>query len=701
MKSTILSFLLLLFSVMTVGAQEKQPAFPGAEGYARYVTGGRGGKVYYVTNLNDSGEGSLRWAINQTGKRTILFKVSGTIFLQSALSINSGDVTIAGQSAPGDGICVADYPFTINANNVIIRYMRFRLGQQQVAYHEGDGLGAMDHEGIMIDHCSVSWSIDECLSVLGNKNTTVQWCISSHSLVNAGHVKGAHGYGGNWGGDHASFHHNLMIHHVSRTPRLGPRPTTQLNEHMDMRNNVIYNWAGNGCYGGEGMDVNIVNNYYKPGPGTPTNNAVAYRLAGIGVRTNSYVTTYPAYAPALHKWGHLYVNGNFNPQYASVTNDNWTYGIYSQVDASGCDGTFTQMTKDTIRLSEPIDFIYTTTHSAKDAYERVLDYVGCSKSRDSYDAELINDARSGTASHQGIGLSKGFINSQEDLRPDGAGDDWSPWPTLNSTTAPLDSDGDGIPNTYEEFTLNTDPYDATDGAQVASNGYTNLENYLNSLVSDITAAQNAGGVAEGDIVEVGSDVPETLEISARTSDGTGNFGSDDYKIIGTSGNKLTTATSGVYMKASRNTDYTFKLPEGIKVSSIKVEGYMNGDTGTGYVWKVGNLTLGSKNAANDYVLRNRKASGAGDDNYTFTFSPALEGSITLAVTGDAQSAIIATLYVEDTHTAVTSIAAAASPRSHNIYSIDGRLLISNASQAQVSGLTKGIYIMNGKKLVVR
>jgi hypothetical protein len=265
------------------------PAFPGAEGFGMYATGGRGGSVYHVTSLaDDSQEGTLRKAVENNAARIIVFDVSGTIHLTRALAIK-GNKTLLGQTAPGDGICVADYPVTMGGDNIIVRYMRFRLGNKYVANHEGDGLGSMDHHNIIIDHCSVSWSIDECLSVYGGKNITVQWCIASQSLKNAGHSKGSHGYGGNWGGSGASYHHNLIAHNESRTPRLGPRPGTQTDERMDMRNNVIYNWGGEGCYGGEGMNVNIVNNYYKPGPCTLASKAsVQKRIAKIGIRTTEY-----------------------------------------------------------------------------------------------------------------------------------------------------------------------------------------------------------------------------------------------------------------------------------------------------------------------------------------------------------------------------------------------------------------------------
>ena len=499
-----------LLATSSVSAQELQPAFPGAEGFGRYVTGGRGGNVFHVTNLNDSGEGSLRWALSQAGIKTIVFDVSGTIELKSKLNIPS-NTTIAGQTAPGDGICVADYPCAINGNNVIVRYMRFRLGNDYVTTNGADGwdgFGALDKNNYIIDHCSVSWSIDECLWCIGGKNITVQWCISAQSLRHAGHTKGNHGYGGNWGGSGASFHHNLMIHHESRTPRLGPRYTTQLDERMDMRNNVIYNWTGNGVYGGEAMTINIVNNYYKPGPGSPSG-VKGMRIAAVNLRTTKYVTQYTAYKPTEHIWGKFFVDGNVNTKYSQVTEDNWTYGMYNQISNSDNDNLYTAVAKDTMRLRSPMPFPHTTTHSADVAYEKVLAYAGASLHRDSHDALMVSDCRDGIATYTGDYYEKkatsptegkknaaGIINSPYDNKPAGADDNWSPWPTLTSNIPPVDTDGDGIPDSWEEE-HGLDPNNAEDGKIVAEDGYTNLEHYLNSLVEDITEAQLADGTIEG------------------------------------------------------------------------------------------------------------------------------------------------------------------------------------------------------------
>ena len=495
--------LMLLFTIVSM-AQEKQLAFPGAEGFGRFTTGGRGGKVYHVTTLEDNGKtslvGSLRWANAQSGPRTIVFDVSGTIMLQSALRI-SKNTTLAGQTAPGDGICIANYPVTLD-ENVIIRYVRFRLGNEALktnpSAHEGDGLGAMDRKNIIVDHCSVSWSIDECLSVYGSQNITVQWCISAQSLVNSGHSKGSHGYGGNWGGSGASYHHNLMIHHTSRTPRLGPRPGTQTDERMDMRNNVIYNWSGNGCYGGEGMNVNIVNNYYKPGPGTLQGAAgIQQRIAGIGIRTTSY-TKHDTDSPnqwdvMWHVWGKFFVDGNVNPLQSAVTRDNWTYGIYNQIRQQDVDNTFNQAVKDSMRLNEPIHFLATTTHSAEKAYEQVLKYVGASLHRDALDEIMVSDARSGEATFTGSGNRKGFINSQEDVKSKIP----TLWPELKQEEAKADTDGDGMPDEWEDsHGLNKN--NKADGNISGEDGYTNLEVYLNSLVAHITAAQNEGGELLGE-----------------------------------------------------------------------------------------------------------------------------------------------------------------------------------------------------------
>lgn len=469
------------------------PAFPGAEGFGRYTTGGRGGKVYHVTTLEDGiGEGTLRHALMQKGARTVVFDVAGTIFLDRSLRIENGDLTLAGQTAPGQGICIARYPVTIHADNVIIRYLRFRVGNEGGG--EPDGLGSTDCKNVIVDHCSISWSVDECCSVYGGENLTVQWCLVSESLRTAGHAKGRHGYGAIWGGAKASFHHNLLAHHESRVPRLGPRPGTQEREYMDMRNNVFYNWAGHGCYGGEGMKVNIVNNYYKPGPATPKNEPVEYRIAALGVRTTKYCYradgTPNVWQPMEHVWGQFYVDGNVVEGHPDVTRDNWTKGIYEQIDNSSCDNTFTAQVKKDMRLSAPLDAGIVTTHSAEQAYNLVLQHAGCSKQRDSIDERIIKETRNGTATYTGSVTKDakrypGLIDLPGDVKPGGSA---SAWPELSDgNIAPetlKDTDGDGIPDTWE-LLYNLDPKDASDGAALtlSKEGYTNLEVYMNTLVN--------------------------------------------------------------------------------------------------------------------------------------------------------------------------------------------------------------------------
>ena len=313
-KLTLITYIVLFFSIISINAQTA--AFPGAEGHGRNTTGGRGGMVYYVTNLTDvnSGnsttrEGSLRWCLSQNGTKTILFKVSGTIILKSNLSISKGNVSILGQSAPGDGVCVGGFPVSISANNVIIRYLRFRMGQEYISSADGaDVLGSRGYSNFIVDHCSMSWSTDECVSIYGNENTTLQWCIITESLRLAKHSKGPHGYGGIWGGKRASFHHNLLANNDSRTPRFGPATSTQGTDTTDMRNCVIYNWGGIGCYGAEAMKVNIVNNYYKAGPATSSGNAKA-RICAIDKKI--VLSTTDDFYPINNVWGKFYIDGNY------------------------------------------------------------------------------------------------------------------------------------------------------------------------------------------------------------------------------------------------------------------------------------------------------------------------------------------------------------------------------------------------------
>lgn len=496
----------LMGLLCTCGSMAQVPAFPGADGYGRYTKGGRGGTVYYVTTLDDGDqEGTLRYGVTKLTNATILFKVSGTIHLNSSLRISSSNITVAGQSAPGDGICLADYPVEVSGNNVIVRYMRFRMGDQKLTADEADGadaFGGRFSTNVIIDHCSISWCTDECASFYANTNFTMQWCIISESLRMSLHSKGAHGYGAIWGGIGASYYHNLMMHHDSRTPRFGTGSLGTPNDHyVDMRNNVIYNWSGNGCYGAEGMNINIINNYYKPGAATTTK--AKDKFISIDDATSEDGTT--------SIWGKYFIQGNINTKYTTVNSDNW-----NGVSINTSDLINGQKTREDLDNGSDVGEVpLLHQHTAEGCFPLVLQYAGCSKSRDAIDERLATECKNGTYTYMGASANKGgLIDKLTDLKPADAGDDWSPWPELKSTEAPTDTDGDGIPDEWETA-HGLDPNNAKDGNTRNEEGYTMLEVYLNSLVEDITNGQNAGAEEVGKAGEPYQ--PETKVANASIS----------------------------------------------------------------------------------------------------------------------------------------------------------------------------------------
>lgn len=443
------------------------------EGGGAGVTGGDGGTIYRVSRLDDSMDpntglpmpGTLRYAVTQTGARRILFSTSGTIHLNSELRIKTGTLTIDGQSAPGEGICIADYPLVINATNVIVRFIRVRLGDESLK--EFDAVSVNDSKDVVLDHLSCSWSVDECVSCYGNENFTMQYCIVSESLKNSVHGKGNHGYAGIWGGKNASFHHNLLAHHDSRNPRFDHDyvNATHIGP-IDFVNNVVYNWGGNSAYGGEGSTnagggrhINFVNNYYKPGPAT--NSKVRTRL----------VDPWTSCDNCTHKYGgsvsvpKIYLVGNTMDGSAEVTEDNWN-GSTKSKSVAGAD---VRWTKDLTALA--------TEQTAADAYETVLAKAGCSLSRDAVDTRIVQEVREGKFTFSGSnGSTGGLIDTQSDV---------GGWPELKTAEKPIDTDYDGIPDEWEtQFGL--DPKNPND-ARVATlvTGHTNLDVYLCHLVRNL------------------------------------------------------------------------------------------------------------------------------------------------------------------------------------------------------------------------
>ena len=497
---------------------QNAPAFPGAEGHGRYTTGGRGGKVIHVTNLNDDGNGSLRWALSQSGAKTIVFDVSGYIDLKSQLNVSS-NTTIAGQTAPGDGITLRYYTLYFGkCDNVIVRFIRSRRSQVKDVNDGADATWGRNRKNIILDHCSFSWSIDEVASFYDNLNFTMQWCNITEGL-NAGHNKGNHSYGGIWGGKDASFHHNFIAHVQNRAPRFngarydwdGYDKTLYENsiqaERVDFRNCVMYNWGdGNGCYGGPGGGyINMINNYYKAGPGTKNKTRVTQ--VSVSDASNGGDNPFPGYA------SRYYINGNYVTAASSPENYDWQGVIYDSglytingekyiADPNHYYGENQTYEKNTngvdcirLKLDEPIDAGEVTTHNAQTAYEKVLKYCGASYVRDACDLRYAEEAENGTTTFKGAIVNRaGILDIIND--PEGTEDPTTAsYPTLREEKRPadFDTDGDGIPDEWE--TANgLNPSDANDGNEytIDSEGiYTNIEVYLNSLVEHIMKDGNA------------------------------------------------------------------------------------------------------------------------------------------------------------------------------------------------------------------
>lgn len=537
-------FTTMAAALMSAAALAQAPAFPGAEGHGRYVTGGRGGKVVHVTNLNDSGTGSFREAV-KSGKRIIVFDVAGVIALKSDLKF-ADNITILGQTAPSPGITLRYYTVQPGNNN-IIRFLRIRRGEEKNINDGADATWQRNKTGIIFDHCSFSWSIDEVASFYDNNNFTMQWCTVAESLTNPGHSKGAHGYGGIWGGKLASFHHNFVGHLMNRGPRFnGARygwtgytsnkdydtykwENPVQAENVDFRNCVMYNAQGT-CYGGPGGgQINIVNNYYKAGPsqslkGTTQNgikvdvstgkergNQERITLVTVSTSSNSD-KNHPEFYEMTSRY---FINGNTtettkgsvikNKDWKGVSYDKGTYTYNDEIysaDKKNLYGdavehkTINGVSCVKIKMDTPAPTGEVTTHSAAESFIKVLSYSGASLYRDEIDARYMEEAKTGTALYKGsITLSPGMIDKVSDVKG---------YTEANFGTATrpadFDTDKDGIPDAWE-LANGLNPNDGSDALTYSLDGkgyYTNVEVYANSLVEDIMKQGNADAESKVD-----------------------------------------------------------------------------------------------------------------------------------------------------------------------------------------------------------
>ena len=663
-------------AVLSIAAFAQAPAFPGAEGHGRYVTGGRGGKIVHVTNLNDSGTGSLRAAVNGSDKKIVVFDVGGVIALKSDLKIGA-NTTIAGQTAPAPGITVRYYTIRPDASNIIVRFIRFRRGQEKDVNDGADAIWTRHQTGQIYDHCSFSWSIDEIASFYDNNNFTMQWCTLAESLNNAGHGKGAHGYGGIWGGKLASFHHNLIAHVNNRSPRFnGARydwtgytsnklysqykwANAVQSENVDFRNCVIYN-CGNGCYGGPGGGrINIVNNYYKTGPAASTD-----RVTNISIGNSTSSSDNSKYwnMTSLYYIKGNQVNSNANRDWTGINYDSGVFTINGEkytLDTNhyyGDDVTYTKNSAGQdcvrIRLENPTEAGEVTTHSALKAYEKVLSFAGASLNRDDVDTRYAKETREGTATYSGsVTKKKGRI----DLVSDVQGYTEANFGT-GSRPAGYDTDNDGIPDEWEKAN-GLNPNNASDALLFTldkKNWYSNIEVYLNSLVQDIMLQGNAdadesvdeyypayvnpatgekvdeinGGNPEGGTITT-EDVSFTISQLTNTGNNTSSvWDFNDGITISNEKSKSYAAGKENGIKYSAGVQYTIHLPEKVSISKMLFTGYDNYGETDAYIGEINGMTYDNttyvfpqKDASEQYFIKSHEVTLPYPAKETLTFTP--------------------------------------------------------------------------------